>query len=76
MLTGTSKLKMGTSETLVHQPWIVAEHYKTHREGARRGILPRTYKNVPLKMFLNKLFFKNNERGKYSVEDITLANIQ
>lgn len=54
----------------------MAEHYKTHQEGARRGILPRTYKNVPLKMFLNKLFFKNNERGKYSVEDKTLANIQ
>lgn len=49
----------------------MAEYYKTHQEGARRGILPRTYKNVP-----HKLFFKNNERGKYSIEDITLANIQ
>lgn len=27
-------------------------------------------------MFLNKLFFKNSERGKYSTEDRVLANIQ
>lgn len=27
-------------------------------------------------MFLNKLFFKNSERGKYSAEERVLANIQ